>query len=79
MTTNCPLGILFNSSGVISGRSIICKDSDGSFLLLDTEPDITVQLPRALERVSAEVLWGANPPKMVSWVLSMMISAPSLP
>ena len=66
--------MLFNSSGVISGRSIICSDSDGSFLLLDTEPDITVRLPSALDKVSAEVLCGANPPKIVSWVLSTIWS-----
>ena len=69
----------FSSSGVISGRSIICKLSDGSFLPLLTDPDNTVRLPRALDSVSADVLFGANPPKIVSCVLSTMISAPSFP
>ena len=78
MITNCLLGMDFSSSGVISGRSIICKDSDGSFLLRLTEPLMTVLEPRALDSVSTEVLCGANPPKMVSWLLSMIISAPSL-
>lgn len=50
----------FNSSGVMSGRSIICRDWLGAFLLLDTEPDITVRLPRALDSTSAEPLLGAK-------------------
>ena len=65
--------MLFNSSGVISGRSIICKDCEGSFFPRLTEPDMTVRLPNAFESTSAEEELGANPPKMVSWVLSMMI------
>ena len=44
-----------------------------------TEPVRTVRLPRALESVSAVWLFGAKPPKIVSWQLSAMISAPSLP
>ena len=32
-----------------------------------------------LDKTSAEVLFGAKPPKMVSCVLSTMISAPSFP
>ena len=55
-----------SSSGVSSGRSIIWSDCDGSFLLLLTDPLITVRLPSALESVSAELLFGAKPPKMVS-------------
>ena len=31
-----------------------------------TEPDITVRLPRALESTSAEELFGAKPPNIVS-------------
>ena len=48
---------------------IVCSDCDGSFLLRLTEPDMTVRLPRALDSVSAELLLGAKPPKMVSCVL----------
>ena len=73
ITTKSPFGKDFNSSGVRSGRSIICRDSDGSFLLLDTEPDITVRLPSALDSVSAEELFGAKPPNSVICVLSTMI------
>ena len=79
ITTKSPLGSDFNSSGVRSGRSIICKDSDGSFLLLETEPDMTVRLPSAFDKVSAEELFGAKPPNKVICVLSTMISPPSLP
>ena len=53
MTTKLPLGMDFSSSGVMSGRSIICKLWLGSFLLLLTEPDNTVRLPSALESCSA--------------------------
>ena len=49
-----------------------------SFPLL-TEPVKTVRLPSALESVSAVWLLGAKPPKIVSWQLSPIISAPSLP
>ena len=79
MTTKLPLGMDFSSSGVIKGRSIICKLWLGSFLLLLTEPDNTVRLPSALESCSAVWLLGAKPPKMVSWQLSVNISAPSRP
>ena len=48
----------------MSGRSIICKDWLGSFLLRETEPDITVRLPIAFDSTSAELLLGAKPPKM---------------
>ena len=44
-----------------------------------TEPERTVRLPRALDSTSAVWLLGAKPPKMVSWQLSVRISAPSLP
>ena len=62
--------MLFNSSAVISGRSVICRLWDGSFLLLDTEPVMTVRVPSALEIISAVSLEGAKPPAMVSWQLS---------
>ena len=39
----------------------------------------TVRLPSALESCSAVWLLGAKPPKMVSWQLSVNISAPSRP
>ena len=69
----------FSSSGVSSGRSIICSDCDGSFLERLTDPDRTVRLPSAFDSTSAEELLGANPPNRISCVLSTMISAPSLP
>ena len=78
MTKNCPRGMAFNSSGVMSGRSIICMDWLGSFLLLDTEPDSTVRLPSALDMTSAVLLLGAKPPNSVTCVLSTIMSAPSL-
>lgn len=78
ITTNSPLGMDFNSSGVMSGRSIICKDWLLSLPWL-TEPESTVRLPRAAERASAVLLWGEKPPKIVSWQLSHIISAPSFP
>lgn len=43
------------------------------------EPLRTVRLPSALDSTSAVWLLGAKPPKMVSWQLSVRISAPSLP
>ena len=79
MTTNSPFGMLFNSSAVISGRSIICSDLLGSFLLFEMLPLMTVRLPRAFDNTSAVCELGAKPPKIVSCVLSVMISAPSLP
>ena len=63
----------FNSSGVISGRSVICNDCEGSFLPRLTEPVRTVRFPRALERISAEEEFGAKPPNKVSCVLSMIV------
>lgn len=48
-------------------------------MLIDTEPDITVRLPRALDSVSADELFGAKPPNNVICVLSTIISPPSLP
>ena len=69
----------FSSSGVISGRSIICKLWDGSFFPRLMEPLITVRLPRALDSSTAVWLAGAKPPKMFTWQLSTMISEPSLP
>ena len=36
------------SSAVISGRSIICSDWDGSFLLRLTEPERTVESTEAI-------------------------------
>ena len=54
----------FNSSGVMSGRSIICKLWDGSFFPRLMEPLITVRLPRALDSSTAVWLAGAKPPKM---------------
>lgn len=65
MTTKLPLGMDFSSSGVMRGRSIICKLWLGSFLLLLTAPDNTVRLPSALESCSAVWLLGSKPPKMV--------------
>ena len=56
----------FNSSAVISGRSVICKLWDGSFLLLDTEPVITVREPREREISSAVPDVGAKPPAIVT-------------
>ena len=53
ITTKLPLGMDFNSSGVISGRSIICKLWLGSFLPRLTEPDSTVRLPSDLKSCSA--------------------------
>ena len=79
ITINVPFGKDFSSSGVISGRSVICNDCDGSFLPLLTEPVRTVRFPRALERISAEEEFGAKPPNKVSWVLSMIMSALSFP
>ena len=67
-----------SSSGVMRGRSIICKLWLVSFFPLDMEPLMTVRLPSALESTSAVWLLGAKPPKMVSWQLSVKISAPSL-
>ncbi len=65
MTTNCPLGIDFSSSGVMRGRSTICSDwLDSPFPLL-TEPLCTVWLPSALDNTSAVWLCGAKPPKIV--------------
>ena len=66
ITTKCPLGIDLNSSGVIRGRSTICRDWLGSFLLWLTEPDCTVRVPRFLDNTSAVWLPGAKPPKIVS-------------
>lgn len=62
--------MLFSSSAVIRGRSVICRLWDGSFLLRDTEPVMTVREPSALEMTSAVSLEGAKPPAMVSWQLS---------
>ena len=53
ITTKLPLGMDFNSSGVISGRSIICKLWLGSVFPLLTEPLSTVRLPSDLESCSA--------------------------
>ncbi len=53
-----------------SGLSAICKDWLFESLLLVTEPERTVRLPRALDSTSAVWLLGAKPPKMVSWQLS---------
>ena len=69
----------FSSSGVIRGRSIICRDWDPLSFPLLTDPLCTVRLPRDLLITWAVSLLGAKPPKMVTWVLSTMISAPSLP
>ena len=67
MTINSPLGIDFSSSGVMRGRSIICKFWLGSFLPRLTEPLRTVRLPSALDNTSAVWELGAKPPKMVSY------------
>ena len=79
MTINSPFGMAFNSSGVIKARSTICKDCEGLSFPLLIEPDMTVRLPSAFDRVSADELFGAKPPNSVICVLSTMISAPSLP
>ena len=78
-TIKFPLGRDFNSSGVISGLCIIWRAWLGSFFPRLMEPDITVLFPRLLDSASADSEFGAKPPKMVSWQLSMMISAPSFP
>ena len=65
MTIKVPFGRDFSSSGVIKGRSIICKDWDGWSLLLLTEPDITVRLPRDFDNISADELFGAKPPNSI--------------
>lgn len=44
-----------------------------------SQPVSTVRLSSVFDRTSADWLPGARPPKMGSWVLSMMISAPSRP
>ena len=79
MTMKCPLGMDLSSSGVMRGRSIIWRLWLVSFFPREMEPLITVRLPRALDSTSAVWLLGAKPPKMVSWQLSVRISAPSLP
>lgn len=79
MTMKCPLGMDLSSSGVIRGRSIIWRLWLVSFFPREMEPLITVRLPRALDSTSAVWLFGAKPPKIVSWQLSVKISAPSLP
>ena len=66
ITMNEPFFMLFSSSAVISGRSVICRLWDGSFLLLDTEPVMTVRVPSAFEIISAVSLEGAKPPAIVS-------------
>ena len=48
----------FNSSGVIKARSTICKDCEGLSFPLLIEPDMTVRLPSAFDRVSADELFG---------------------
>ena len=53
ITMKEPFYILLNSSAVINGLSVIWRDCDGSFLLRDTEPVITVRVPSALEIISA--------------------------
>lgn len=77
-TMKLPLGMVFSSSGVIKGRSIIWRLWDGSFFPLLMEPLITVRLPSALETSTAVWLEGAKPPKIFTWQLSTMISEPSL-
>ena len=74
-----PLGSVFNSSGSISGRPIICRLWLGSFFPLLMEPDSTVRLPNALERMSALSEFGAKPPNRISWQLSMIMLEPSFP
>lgn len=71
--------MFLSSSALISGRSVICRDWDGSFLLRLTEPVITVRLPSVLETISAVSEVGANPPAMVTWQLSCIMAAPSRP
>ena len=66
MTMKCPLGMDLSSSGVMRGRSIICKLWLVSPFPREMEPLMTVRLPRALESTSAVWLLGANPPKIVS-------------
>lgn len=58
--------MLLSSSDDIKDLSVICSDWDGSFLLLDTDPVITVRVPSALEMMSVVSLEGANPPAIVS-------------
>lgn len=70
MTIKLPFGIDFSSSALIRGLSVICKLCDGSFLLLETEPVITVLVPNAFEIISAVSDVGAKPPAIVIWQLS---------
>ena len=79
MTMNCPLGRLLSSSGIMSGRSIICKLWDGSFLPLEMLPLMTVRLPSALLSTSAVWLLGAKPPKMVHEHLVIMRDGTKIP
>ena len=65
-----PFFMFLSSSELISGRSVICKDWDGSFLLRLTEPVNTVRLPSVLETISAVSEVGAKPPAIVIWQLS---------
>ena len=45
ITINWPFGMDFSSSGVMRGRSIICRDWLGSFFPRLTEPERAVLLP----------------------------------
>lgn len=78
-TIKLPFGMDFSSSGVMRGRSIICRLWDGSFFPRLMEPLITVRLPKALDSSTAVWLAGANPPEISTWQLSTMTSEPSLP
>ena len=78
-TMKLPLGMDLSSSAVSRGRSIICRLWLGSFFPRLTEPESTVRLPRAFEKVSAASLLGAKPPQITSWQLSIRMDAPSLP
>ena len=53
ITTKLPLGMDFNSSADISGRSIICRDWALLSLPWLTDPDRTVRLPRFSEKAEA--------------------------
>ena len=79
ITINCPLGIDFSSSGVISRRPIICRLRDGSLFPLLTLPVITVCSPSWRDTCSAVSPAELKPPAMVSCALSRIMEHPSFP
>ena len=61
-TIKLPLGMDFSSSGVISGRSIICRLWDGSFFPLEMEPLISLWLKRVKAQAMDTLLGGGEVP-----------------